>query len=142
MTKKIKAYVKLQIKAGSANPSPPIGPALGQQGVNIIEFCKSFNAKTNKIDKDTPIPVIISVYNDRTFSFITKTPPTAFFLKQAANIKSGSDNPKNKKIGKISIFKINEIAKKKSPDMTGSTLNSISKSIIGTAKSMGLSIED
>lgn len=112
MTKKIKAYVKLQIKAGSANPSPPIGPALGQQGVNIIEFCKSFNAKTNKIDKDTPIPVIISVYNDRTFSFITKTPPTAFFLKQAANIKSGSDNPKNKKIGKISIFKINEIAKK------------------------------
>ncbi|MDQ1237418.1 MAG: 50S ribosomal protein L11 [Wigglesworthia glossinidia] len=142
MKKNIKGYIKLQIKAGSANPSPPIGPALGQQGINIIKFCKSFNNQTSHIDQDTPIPVIISVYNDRTFSFVMKTPPTSFFLKKLTNIKSGSSNSKEKKIGTVSFKQIQEIAKKKEPDMTGKDLNAISQSIIGTAKSMGFLIED
>uniref|UniRef100_A0A1A9UKD6 Large ribosomal subunit protein uL11 n=1 Tax=Glossina austeni TaxID=7395 RepID=A0A1A9UKD6_GLOAU len=142
MAKNIKGYIKLQITSGSANPSPPIGPALGQQGINIMEFCKSFNNQTNHFDPGTPVPVIITVYNDKTFSFIIKTPPTSFFLKKITNIKLGASNSKEKKIGTISLNQIEEIAKKKSSDMTGKDLQAMSRSIIGTAKSMGFLIED
>lgn len=142
MAKNVKGYIKLQIESGAANPSPPVGPALGQQGINIIEFCKSFNNQTQHFDPGTPIPVIITVYSDKTFSFIIKTPPTSFFLKKLTNIKSGASNSKEKKIGTISLSQIEEIAKKKAADMTGKNLHAISQSIIGTAKSMGFLIED
>lgn len=142
MAKKIQSYIKLQVSAGMANPSPPIGPALGQKGVNIMEFCKLFNAKTEKIEKGLPIPVIITVYSDRSFTFITKTPPASILLKKAAKIKSGSKKPKIEKIGKITKSQIEEIAKTKKNDMTGSNINSIIRSIEGTAKSMGLVIEE
>lgn len=140
--KKIQAYVKLQIIAGSATPSPPVGPALGQQGVNIMEFCKEFNKRTINFDKELLIPVIVTVYRDRSFSFITKTPSTVLLLKKAAGIDSGSTKPKEIVIGKISIAQIYDIAKVKSVDMTGSNIDLISKSIIGTARSMGLEITD
>ncbi|URJ28223.1 50S ribosomal protein L11 [Candidatus Blochmannia vicinus (nom. nud.)] len=140
--KKIQAYIKLQISAGAANPSPPVGPALGQQGVNIMEFCKEFNAKTEKLETGLPIPVIITVYTDRSFSFITKTPPASILLKKAANIQSGSEKPNIINVGKVSRTQIYEIAKIKAVDMTGSNIESTSRSIIGTAHSMGLKVED
>lgn len=142
MAKKIQSYIKLQVAAGTANPSPPIGPALGQKGVNIMEFCKLFNSRTEKIEKGLPIPVIITVYSDRSFTFITKTPPASILLKKAAKIKSGSKKPKIEEIGKITKSQIKEIAKTKQNDMTGSNINSIIRSIEGTAKSMGLVIEE
>lgn len=141
-TKKIKSYIKLQISAGAANPSPPIGPALGQQGVNIIEFCKAFNETTAQLEAGLPIPVIITVYSDRSFSFVTKTPPASILLKKAANIQSGSKKPNIINIGKISRTQIYEIAKIKAVDMTGADIESISRSIIGTARSIGLEVED
>ncbi|CAL4318191.1 50S ribosomal protein L11 [Buchnera aphidicola] len=142
MAKKIQAYIKLQVSAGMANPSPPVGPALGQKGVNIMEFCKSFNTKTEKIEKGLPIPVVITVYTDRSFSFIIKTPPASILLKKIAGIKSGSGKPNQEKVGKITKKQILEIASMKKIDMTGSTLEKMAKSITGTAYSMGLTVEE
>ncbi|UDG79190.1 50S ribosomal protein L11 [Candidatus Ecksteinia adelgidicola] len=142
MAKKVQAYIKLQILAGIANPSPPVGPALGQQGVNIIEFCKAFNAKTANIEKGLPTPVVITVYSDRSFTFIIKTSPAAILLKKFSGIQSGSSQPNKDKVGKITRTQINEIAKIKSEDMTGSNIEAMSRSIEGTARSMGLVIED
>lgn len=142
MPKKIISYIKLQIPAGQANPSPPVGPALGQKGLNIMDFCKQFNALTNKLEKGLPIPVLISVFSDKTFTFITKTPPASILLKKYAGIKSGSQKTKIDFVGTIKKSQIEEIAKIKEKDMTGSNLDKISKSIIGTAKSMGLKIEE
>lgn len=141
MAKKIQTYVKLQVAAGMANPSPPVGPALGQKGVNIMEFCKAFNLKTDNIEKGLPIPVIVTVYTDRSFSFITKTPPAAVLLKKMAGIKSGSGKPNQEKIGKITKKQILEIALIKKTDMTGANLEKMAKSIEGTAYSMGLIVE-
>ncbi|CAL4042083.1 50S ribosomal protein L11 [Buchnera aphidicola] len=142
MAKKIQSYVKLQVSAGMANPSPPVGPALGQKGVNIMEFCKAFNLKTENIEKGLPIPVIVTVYTDRSFSFITKTPPASILLKKIAGIKSGSGKPNQEKIGKITKKQILEIALMKKIDMTGSNLEKMAKSIEGTAYSMGLIVEE
>jgi len=141
MAKKIQSYIKLQIPAGKANPSPPVGPALGQHGVNIMEFCKAFNAKTQK-EGDTIIPVIITVYVDRSFSFITKTPPAAVLLMKAAKIKQGSSNPKMERIGKIPRSKIKDIAELKMPDLNAFDIKGAMKIIEGTAKSMGLTVVD
>ncbi|MXP56513.1 50S ribosomal protein L11 [Pantoea sp. Mhis] len=142
MAKKVQAYVKLQIAAGMANPSPPVGPALGQQGVNIMEFCKIFNAKTELLEKGLPIPVIITVYNDRSFTFVTKTPPAAILIKKIAQIKSGSSNPNKDKVGKINRSQLREIAKTKAADMTGVDIEAMTRSIEGTARSIGLLVED
>lgn len=143
MVKKVQAYVKLQIAAGMANPSPPIGPALGQQGVNIMEFCKVFNAKTDSLEKGLPIPVLITVYSDRSFTFITKTPPAAILLKKAAGIKSASGTPNKEKVGKVlTSAQIREIAETKAIDMTGSDIEAMIRSIKGTARSMGLVVEE
>src|SRR5512136_2176571 len=117
MAKKITGYIKLQVKAGEANPSPPIGPALGQRGVNIMEFCKAFNAQTQNVEKGMPLPVVITVYSDRSFTFITKTPPATFLLKKSVGLKSGSPNPNTNKVGKINRDQLAEIAKAKSPDL-------------------------
>jgi len=142
MAKKIQSYIKLQVSAGTANPSPPIGPALGQKGVNIMEFCKLFNKKTENIEKGLPIPVIITVYSDRSFTFITKTPPASVLLKKLSGIKKGASKTKSEQIGKINRLQIQEIAKIKNKDMTGSNIESMMRSIEGTAKSMGLIIEE
>lgn len=142
MAKKVQAYVKLQVAAGMANPSPPVGPALGQQGVNIMEFCKAFNAKTDSLEKGLPIPVVITVYADRSFTFVTKTPPAAVLLKKAAGIKSGSGKPNKDKVGKISRAQLQEIAQTKAADMTGADIEAMTRSIEGTARSMGLVVED
>lgn len=142
MAKKVQAYVKLQVAAGMANPSPPVGPALGQQGVNIMEFCKAFNAKTDSIEKGLPIPVVITVYSDRSFTFVTKTPPAAVLLKKAAGIKSGSGKPNKDKVGKVTHTQVREIAETKAADMTGSGAEAMIRSIEGTAHSMGLVVGD
>jgi large subunit ribosomal protein L11 len=141
MAKKIEGYIKLQIPAGKANPAPPIGPALGQHGVNIMEFCKAFNAKTQNDDPDMKIPVVITVYADRSFTFETKTPPAADLLRKAAGIEKGSGKPNREKMGTISRAKIEEIAKKKMTDLNTSNLESAMRTIEGTAKSMGLTVE-
>ena len=141
MAKKITGYIKLQVPAGTANPSPPIGPALGQRGVNIMEFCKAFNASTQELEKGAPIPTVITVYADRSFSFTTKTPPASFLLKKAANLKSGSKEPGKVSAGTIKRSQIEEIAKKKMVDLNTSNLEAAMKTIEGTAKSMGLTIE-
>ena len=138
--KKIIAQVKLQIPAGKANPAPPVGPALGQHGVNIMDFCKKFNAKTKKIG-DTIVPVIIDIFPDRSFAFITKTPPVSVLLKKAAGIESGSKMPQKDKVGKVGMDKINKIAQLKLPDLNGLSLSSAVSQVIGTAKSMGLEVE-
>ncbi|BBI01050.1 50S ribosomal protein L11 [Buchnera aphidicola (Nipponaphis monzeni)] len=142
MEKKINGYIKLQIAAGMANPSPPVGPALGQKGVNIMEFCKQFNSKTNNMEKGIPTPVVVTIYSDKTFKFIIKTPPASILLKKAANITAGSSTPHNKKVGKITKKQLYEIAQNKLKDMTGSNLEKIARSIEGTANSMGLVVED
>ncbi|GAA5113982.1 50S ribosomal protein L11 [Orbus sasakiae] len=141
MAKKVQAYIKLQVAAGAANPSPPVGPALGQHGVNIMEFCKAFNAKTEGLEKGLPTPVVITVYSDRSFTFITKTPPAAVLLKKAAKIKSGSGEPNKKKVGKVTSAQIREIAELKAADMNGATIETMMRSIEGTARSMGLEVE-
>lgn len=140
MAKKVQAYVKLQIPAGKANPSPPIGPALGQHGLNIMDFCKQFNAKTQKMG-DTTAPVLITVYQDRSFSFIVKTPPVSVLLKKAVQLKSGSKMPQKDKVGKISPAQIEEIAKTKLPDLNCLDLESAKSQVRGTALSMGLELE-
>jgi len=141
MAKEITAKIKLQVPAGKANPAPPVGPALGQHGVNIMEFCKAFNAKTQKMG-DTIVPVIISVYSDRSFTFITKTPPAAELLKKAAGIIKGSGVPNKDKVGKVTRAQIKEIAQTKMPDLNAATVESAMRMIEGSAKSMGLEIID
>lgn len=142
MAKKITGYIKLQIPAGKANPAPPIGPALGQHGVNIMEFCKAFNAKTQNDDPDMKVPVVITVYADRSFSFETKTPPAADLLRKASGIAKGSGKPNKEKNGSVTRAQIEEIATKKMPDLNTTSLESAMKTIEGTAKSMGLTIAD
>jgi len=141
MAKKITAYIKLQVKAGEANPSPPVGPALGQRGVNIMEFCKAFNAKTQDVEKGLPLPVVITVYSDRSFTFITKTPPASILLKKATGIKSGSSNPNTKKVGTVTLSQLEEIAKTKMEDLNAANLEAAVKTIAGSARSMGLNVE-
>ena len=141
MAKKVQAYVKLQIPAGKANPSPPVGPALGQQGVNIMEFCKQFNAATQKLEPGLPIPVVITVYADRSFTFITKTPPATVLIKKAIGLESGSPTPNTKKVGKISRKQLEEIAKVKWPDINAATMEAAIKTIAGSARSMGVDVE-
>ncbi|HEX8638312.1 MAG TPA: 50S ribosomal protein L11 [Pyrinomonadaceae bacterium] len=141
MAKKITGYIKLQIPAGKANPAPPIGPALGQHGVNIMEFCKAFNAKTANDDPDMKVPVVITVYGDRSFTFETKTPPAADLIRKASGIPKGSGKPNKEKIGTISRAQIEEIARRKMPDLNTTNLESAVKTIEGTAKSMGLTVE-
>ncbi|WP_308420256.1 MULTISPECIES: 50S ribosomal protein L11 [Cysteiniphilum] len=141
MAKKVQAYIKLQVKAGQANPSPPIGPALGQHGVNIMEFCKAFNAQTQKMEQGSPVPVVITVYSDRSFTFTMKTPPASFLLKKAAKIKSGSSKPSKEVAGTVNREQLEEIAKAKEPDLTAATLDAAVRTIAGSARSMGLKVE-
>lgn len=141
MAKKIKAYVKLQVKAGQANPSPPIGPALGQQGVNIMEFCKAFNARTQSMEQGLPIPVVITVYSDQSFTFITKTPPASVLLKKMLGLASGSPTPHTQKVGKVTVDQLKEIATTKQPDLTAASLRAAVRTIAGTAASMGIEVE-
>ena len=141
MAKKVQGYIKLQVPAGSANPSPPIGPALGQQGVNIMEFCKQFNAATQKLEKGLPIPVIITVYTDRSFTFIMKTPPAAVLIRKAIGIEKGSGTPNTVKVGKITRKQLEEVAKTKQPDLTAADLEAAVRTIAGSARSMGVDVE-
>lgn len=141
MAKKIEAYIKLQVAAGKANPSPPVGPALGQRGVNIMEFCKAFNASTQNLEPGSPVPVVITVYSDRSFTFVTKTPPASFLLKKAAGIKSGSKRPNSDKVGKVTRAQLEEIAAIKKNDMTASDTDAAVRSLAGSARSMGLEVE-
>jgi len=141
MAKKVLAYIKLQIPAGQANPSPPVGPALGQHGVSIMDFCKSFNAQTQKDEPGIPLPVVITVYADRTFTFITKTPPAAVLLRKAAGVPKGSGVPNLEKVGKVNRTQLEEIAKTKEPDLTAADLDAAVRTIAGSARSMGIETE-
>lgn len=141
MAKKITAYIKLQVAAGKANPSPPVGPALGQHGVNIMEFCKQFNAQTQSLEPGLPIPVVITVYADRSFTFITKTPPASILLKRALGIQSGSSRPNTEKVGKLTRAQLEEIAKVKMPDLTAADLDAAVRTLAGTARSAGIETE-
>lgn len=140
MAKKILGYIKLQVKAGSATPSPPIGPALGQRGVNIMGFCKEFNARTENVEKGTPLPTVITVYQDKSFTFVTKTPPATFYLKQAAKITSGSQKPGRDSAGKVTMAQCREIAERKMKDLNANDLDQATKIIAGSARSMGLQV--
>jgi len=141
VAKKISAYVKLQVPAGQANPSPPVGPALGQHGVNIMEFCKAFNAQTQSDEPGLPTPVVITVYSDRSFTFITKTPPAAVLLRKAAKIDKGSGEPNTRKVGTVTRAQLEEIVKTKEPDLTAADMDAAVRTIAGSARSMGLKIE-
>ncbi len=141
MAKKVTTYIKLQVPAGQANPSPPVGPALGQHGVNIMEFCKAFNAQTQSLEPGLATPVVITVYNDRSFTFITKTPPAAVLLKKAAGLKKGSGTPNTNKVGKVTRAQLEEIAKTKDPDLTAADMDAAVRTIAGSARSMGLEVE-
>jgi large subunit ribosomal protein L11 len=141
MAKKIDAYIKLQVSAQEANPSPPVGPALGQRGVNIMEFCKAFNAQTQNMEKGMPIPVVITVYSDRSFTFITKTPPAAVLLMKAAGVAKGSGRPNTEKVGKVSRAQLEAVASVKMPDITAADMDAAVRTIAGTARSMGLETE-
>ena len=141
MAKKIEAYIKLQVPAGEANPSPPVGPALGQHGVNIMEFCKAFNSQTQKLEKGLPTPVVITVYNDRSFTFITKTPPASVLLKKALGIPKGSGVPNKEKVGKVTRAQLEEIATAKMPDLNAADMDGAVKIIAGSARSMGIDVE-
>ena len=141
MAKKIQAYIKLQVKAQEANPSPPVGPALGQHGVNIMEFCKAFNAQTQSVEKGLPIPVVITVYADRSFTFTMKTPPASILLKKIAGVAKGSGVPNKDKVGKVSRAQLEEIVKMKEPDLTAKDMDAAVRTIAGTARSMGLDVE-
>ncbi|WP_028464338.1 MULTISPECIES: 50S ribosomal protein L11 [Nisaea] len=140
MAKKIAGYIKLEIKAGEANPSPPVGPALGQRGLNIMEFCKAFNAATGNLEKGMPIPVVITAYQDRTFSFVTKTPPASFFIKKAAKLPKGASNPSKEIVGKITMDQVREIAETKMPDLNAVDLEGACQMIRGSARSMGVEV--
>ena len=141
MAKKVETYIKLQVPAGKANPSPPVGPALGQHGVNIMEFCKAFNAQTQSMEQGMPIPVVITVYSDRSFTFITKTPPAAVLLRKAAGIPKGSGEPNTEKVGKVTRTQLEEIARAKDPDLTAADMDAAVRTIAGSARSMGLDVE-
>jgi large subunit ribosomal protein L11 len=141
MAKKVQAYIRLQVPAGKANPSPPVGPALGQHGVNIMEFCKSFNADTQGMEVGMPIPVVITVYSDRSFTFIKKTPPAAVLLRKAAGIEKGSAVPNTTKVGKVTRAQVEEIAKLKTPDLTAADLEAAVRTIAGSARSAGIDVE-
>ena len=141
MAKKIDAYIKLQVKATQANPSPPVGPALGQHGVNIMEFCKAFNAQTQGMEPGSPVPVVITVYSDRSFTFTMKTPPAAFLLRKAAKISSGSGTPNTVKVGKVTRAQLEEIAQIKMPDLTASNMEAAVRTIAGSARSAGIDVE-
>jgi large subunit ribosomal protein L11 len=141
MAKKIIGFIKLQVPAGKANPSPPIGPALGQRGLNIMEFCKAFNAQTQKVEPGLPLPVVISAYSDKSFTFIIKTPPTAILIKKAAGIDKGSPRPHTDKVGKITRKQVEEIAKTKTPDLTAADLDAAMRTVAGSARSMGIIVE-
>lgn len=141
MAKKVEAYIKLQVPAGQANPSPPVGPALGQHGVNIMDFCKAFNAQTQSMEQGMPIPVVITVYGDRSFTFITKTPPASVLLRKAAGIAKGSGTPNTEKVGTVSRAQLEEIAKAKEPDLTAADMDAAVRTIAGSARSMGLNVE-
>ena len=141
MAKKVQAYIKLQVPAGGANPSPPVGPALGQHGVNIMEFCKAFNAQTQSMENGMPIPVVITVYADRSFTFTTKTPPASFLLKKAAGVKSGSGTPNTKKVGKVNRAQLEEIATMKMPDLTAADMDATVRTIAGSARAAGIEVE-
>ena len=142
MAKKIAGYIKLQVPAGTANPSPPIGPALGQRGVNIMEFCKAFNAATDSLEKNMPIPTIITVFADKSFSFVTKSPPATFLIKKAANLKSGSKEPGKVSAGKIARSKLAEIAEMKMKDLNANDIEAATKIIEGSARAMGLEVTE
>jgi len=141
MAKKVQAYIKLQVAAGQANPSPPVGPALGQHGVNIMEFCKAFNAKTQNAEPGLPTPVVITVYSDRSFTFITKTPPASVLLIKAAGLKGGSSRPNTDKVGKVTRAQLEEIANTKMEDLSAGSLDAAVNTIAGTARSMGITVE-
>ena len=141
MAKKVTAYVKLQVPAGQANPSPPVGPALGQHGVNIMEFCKGFNAKTEGMEKGMPIPVEITVYADRSFTYITKTPPTSFLIRKAANIEKGSGTPNTLKVGTVTRAQLEEIASIKQADLTAAEMEAAVRTLAGSARSAGIDVE-
>jgi large subunit ribosomal protein L11 len=141
MAKKVEALIKLQVAAGMANPSPPVGPALGQHGVNIMEFCKAFNAKTDGMEKGMPIPVVISVYSDRSFTFDTKTPPASFLLMKAAGLKKGSGRPNTEKVGTVTRAQIEEIVEMKQADLTAADMDAAVRTISGSARAMGLNVE-
>lgn len=142
MAKKITAYIKLQVAAGQANPSPPVGPALGQHGVNIMDFCKAFNAQTQGMEQGIPTPVVITVYSDRSFTFITKTPPASVLLRKAAGIGKGSPVPNRDKVGKVSRAQLEEIATTKMPDLTAADMDAAVRTIAGSARSMGIVTEE
>jgi len=141
MAKKIVGFIKLQVPAGKANPSPPIGPALGQRGLNIMEFCKAFNAATQKMEPGLPIPVVITAFQDKSFTFVMKTPPASVLIKKAAKLESGSARPNTDKVGRITRAQIEEIAKAKMPDLTAADLNAAVRTIAGSARSMGVEVE-
>lgn len=141
MAKKIIGFIKLQVPAGKANPAPPIGPALGQRGLNIMEFCKAFNARTQSMEKGLPIPVVITAFSDKSFTFIMKTPPATILIKKAAKIEKGSDRPHTNKVGKITRAQAEEIAKAKEPDLTAADLDAAVRTIAGSARSMGVTVE-
>ncbi|MCE2705636.1 MAG: 50S ribosomal protein L11 [Proteobacteria bacterium] len=141
MAKKVIGFIKLQIPAGKANPSPPVGPALGQRGLNIMEFCKAFNAKTQSMEPGLPIPVIISAYSDKSFTFVLKTPPATVLLKKAAKLQKGSAKPHSDKVGKVTRAQLEEIAKLKEPDLTAADMDAAVRTIAGSARSMGLEVE-
>jgi len=141
MAKKVDKYIKLQVAAGQANPAPPVGPALGQAGVNIMEFCKAFNAQTQGMEAGTPIPVVITVYSDRSFTFVTKTPPAAVLLRKAAHIQKGSGVPNKNKVGKVTRQQLEEIAQVKMPDLTAADMEAAVRTIAGSARSMGIDVE-
>ncbi|MBO0613154.1 MAG: ribosomal protein [Pseudomonadota bacterium] len=141
MAKKVIAFIKLQVPAGKANPSPPIGPALGQRGLNIMEFCKAFNAATQNLEVGLPTPVVITAYSDKSFTFVMKTTPASVLLKKAVGIKSGSAKPNSNKVGKVTVAQLEEIAKAKTPDLTAASMEAAIRTIAGTARSMGLEVE-
>ena len=138
MAKKIQSYIKLQVPAGQANPSPPVGPALGQHGLNIMEFCKVFNAQTQNVEPGLPVPVIVTIYSDKSFTFVSKTTPASILLKKAAGVKSGSGTPNSEKVGKVNRSQLEEIAKIKEPDLTAANVDAAVRTIAGTARSMGI----
>lgn len=141
MAKKVIGYIKLQIPAGKANPSPPVGPALGQRGLNIMEFCKAFNAATQNLEQGLPTPVVITAYSDKSFTFVMKTTPASVLLKKAVGIQSGSARPNSNKVGKVSRAQLEEIAKAKMPDLTAADMDAAVRTIAGSARSMGLEVE-
>ena len=141
MAKKVEAYIKLQVPAAQANPSPPVGPALGQHGVNIMDFCKTFNAETQNVESGMPIPVVITVYSDRSFTFVTKTPPASVLLRKAAAIEKGSGTPNTDKVGKVTREQLEEIARLKEPDLTAADMDAAVRTIAGSARSAGIEVE-